>query len=144
MTTLKTKLSSKISYGRILVPYDRSDLSDRALKHAIYLSKVCGAEIVILNIIKSSKNMQLVNIRKELEDIARFCRVEGVSEVSYIIREGKPLNEIVDVLEERAYDLIIMGSSNISSLAILGSISRKVIARIRKPILIIPERFTQS
>ncbi len=144
MTTIKTKLSSKISYGRILVPYDRSDLSDRALKHAIYLSKVCGAEIVILNVIKSSENMQLVNIREELDDIARFCRVEGVREVSYIIREGKPLNEIVDVLEERAYDLIIMGSSNISSLAVLGSTSRKVIDRIRKPVLIIPERFTPS
>jgi nucleotide-binding universal stress UspA family protein len=130
MTTTKTKVSSKISYGRILVPYDRSDLSNRALKHAIYLSKVCGAEIVILNVIKSSENMQLVNIRKELDDIARFCKVEGVSEVSYIIREGKPVNEIVDVLEERAYDLIIMGSRNISSLAIFGSTSRKVISRV--------------
>jgi len=68
---MKTPLSSKIHYGRILVPYDKSDLSDRALKHAIYLSKVCGAEIVILNVIKSDENMQIGNIRKKLDDRIR-------------------------------------------------------------------------
>ena len=57
--------------------------------------------------------------------------------MSYIIREGKPLNEIVSVLEERAYDLIVMGSSKISSLQMVRSIARKVIDGIRKPILII-------
>jgi len=129
--------SSKIHYGRILVPYDKSDLSDRALKHAIYLSKVCGAEIVILNVIKSDENMQIGNIRKKLDDRISYCKLEGAIEVSYIIREGKPLNEIVSVLEERAYDLIVMGSSKISSLQMVRSIARKVIDGIRKPVLII-------
>ncbi len=134
---MKTPLSSKIHYGRILVPYDKSDLSDRALKHAIYLSKVCGAEIVILNVIKSDENMQIGNIRKKLDDRVSYCKLEGAIEVSYIIREGKPLNEIVSVLEERAYDLIVMGSSKISSLQMVRSIARKVIDGIRKPVLII-------
>ncbi len=55
--------------------------------------------------------------------------------MSYIIRKGKPLNEIVSVLEERAHDLIVMGSSKISSLQMVGSIARKVIDGIRKTCL---------
>jgi nucleotide-binding universal stress UspA family protein len=43
---------SKVQYNRILVPHDGSDISDKALNHAIYLSKMCDAEIVILHIVE--------------------------------------------------------------------------------------------
>ena len=35
------------SYRRILVPHDGSEMSDRALKHAIYIPKIAEAEIII-------------------------------------------------------------------------------------------------
>lgn len=40
--------SSIPQYKRILVPDDRSESSDNALSHAIYLSNSTGAEIVVL------------------------------------------------------------------------------------------------
>jgi nucleotide-binding universal stress UspA family protein len=54
--------SSIPQYKRILVPDDSSELSDRALSHAIYLSNVTGAEIVILNIVKDIGKIQPTTI----------------------------------------------------------------------------------
>ncbi len=42
-----------ISYKKILVPHDGSEMSDRALKHAAYLSKSSGAELVIMHVLES-------------------------------------------------------------------------------------------
>jgi nucleotide-binding universal stress UspA family protein len=39
-------------YSRILVPHDGSEISDKALAHTIYQSKISGAEIVILNVVE--------------------------------------------------------------------------------------------
>lgn len=39
-------------YKRILVPHNGTEISDKALAHAIYLSKISKAEIVILNAVE--------------------------------------------------------------------------------------------
>lgn len=49
-------LESRIRYERILVPHDGSEMSDRALRHAVYLSKMSGTEIVILHVIERTGN----------------------------------------------------------------------------------------
>jgi nucleotide-binding universal stress UspA family protein len=49
-------------YKRILVPDDNSELSDKALSHAIYLSNATGAEIVILNIVEDIGKIQQTTI----------------------------------------------------------------------------------
>ena len=57
---MKTSLSSSTtatlvpssSYRRILVSHDGSEMSDRALKHAIYISKMAEAEIIIFHVIE--------------------------------------------------------------------------------------------
>src|ERR671920_1567780 len=44
--------SSIPSYAKILVPDDGKEISNKALSHAIYVSNLSGAEIVILRIIE--------------------------------------------------------------------------------------------
>ena len=39
-------------YSAIVVPHDGSEMSDKALSHAIYLSNMSGAEIVILHVVE--------------------------------------------------------------------------------------------
>jgi nucleotide-binding universal stress UspA family protein len=53
-------------------------------------------------------------IRQMLENRIKLCKKAGVKEVSYIIRTGKPADEIVRLVGERYYDLIVMASSRIS------------------------------
>src|ERR671931_2038029 len=43
---------SNPKYNRILVAHDGSEMSDKALSHAIYLSNMSGAEIVILHVVE--------------------------------------------------------------------------------------------
>ena len=143
-------LDSKIRYERILVPHDGSEMSDRSLKHALYLSKISGAEIVILHVLEHDENnlvgtkekMSLTNeqhMRQILEERINLCKKAGVKEVSYITRTGRPSDEIVGLVGERYYDLIVMASSRISSTIriILGSNAKRVIDSLAKPILLI-------
>jgi nucleotide-binding universal stress UspA family protein len=143
-------LDSKIRYERILVPHDGSEMSDRALRHAIYLSKISGTEIVILHVIEPTDNIlgkrkeELAltteeRIRQMLEVRIKLCKKAGVKEVSYIIRTGRPADEIVRLVGERYYDLIVMASSRISSTIriILDSNAKKILDSVAKPILVI-------
>src|SRR5690348_173991 len=43
-------IDGNLEYSRILVPHDGSDMADKALNHAIYLSKMSRAEIVIIHV----------------------------------------------------------------------------------------------
>jgi nucleotide-binding universal stress UspA family protein len=76
----------------------------------------------------------------QLDERIRQCKDAGVNKISYKIRTGKIVDEIVRQSEEMDFDLIIMASSRISSyVRVLGSIVRKVADSIRKPVLLIHE-----
>jgi len=168
--TLENQTSSSslpnIQYSTILVPHDGSELSDKALGHACYLSKLSGAEIVILNVIEHVKNTgssALTATSKEegpdksneklgitldgglkqmVDEKIRLCKESGVkSEVSYKIQTDRPpYDEIISLAEEKNVDLIVMASSRISSsIKVFGSITRKVIDNAKKPVLVIHE-----
>jgi nucleotide-binding universal stress UspA family protein len=47
-----TPLDAIPHYKQILIPHDGSKMSDKALGHAIYLSKISDADIVILNVLE--------------------------------------------------------------------------------------------
>jgi CBS domain-containing protein/nucleotide-binding universal stress UspA family protein len=57
-------------FKRILVPYDASQMSDKALRYAIYLSKISNSNIFILNVIENYEDLKEVlptTIRAEQE-----------------------------------------------------------------------------
>jgi nucleotide-binding universal stress UspA family protein len=154
-------------YKMILVPHDGSEISDKALNHAIYLSKVSDAEIIILNVLdrigskdssavlatmkrgegerdKANRDLEITmegGVKQMIEEKMKLCKEAGVkSKVSYKIQTGKPLDEIVKLSEEMNIDLVVMASSRIiSSIRVLGSTTRKVISTIKKPVLVIHE-----
>ncbi len=157
-------LNPQIKYQKILIPHDGSEMSDKALSHAAYLSKISGAEIVVLNVIepevvppstllsfiKSGTSIDIAKedlqntleggVRQMLEERIRRCNDAGVSKISYKIRSGKPVDEIIHQSEEIDFDVIIMASSRITStVRVLGSTVRKVLDSIKKPVFLIHE-----
>jgi nucleotide-binding universal stress UspA family protein len=75
-----------------------------------------------------------------VEEKIRSCKQAGVkNQVSYKIQTDKPpLDEIINLGEEKNVDLIVMTSSRISSsIKVDRSITRKVIDRAKKPVLVI-------
>lgn len=155
-------------YKMILVPHDGSEISDKALSHAIYLSKISDADIIILNVLdnidgtdssavlatmrggeageldKADRDVEITmegGVKRMIEEKMKLCKEAGVkSQVSYKIQTGKPVDEIVKLSEEMNIDLVVMASSKItSSIRVLGSTTRKVIHRVKIPVLVIHE-----
>ena len=123
-----------LEYSRILVPHDGSGMADKALNHAIYLSKISGAEIVIIHVVEHMHNMDSSavvvtskerggekdsqkgfeitvegEVKRMIEQKIRLCQQAGVkSQVSYKVQTGKPVDEIVKLSEDLNADLIVM------------------------------------
>ncbi len=159
----KDQSLTMLGYVRIMVPHDGSAMSDKALGHAIYLSKTSGAELVIIHVLEKISDAQVTSLYitskgdsdkqsergvenkvtlegksiKLIEDKIRACKENGVKQVSYKVQIGNPADEIIKLSHEIDFDLIVMASKKITS-RFLGSTTRKVIDTVRKPILIIP------
>jgi len=153
--------SSIPSYTRILVPHDGKETSDKALSHAIYLSNLSGAEIVILCIIQDVERFEgtIVDISQNkttdnqndfrhdikgdlvnaMEAKIKQCTDAGSkNKISYGIRTGHVVHEIVKACQETDYDLIIMTTTHLDSwLHSIFSETRKIISNIRTPVLLI-------
>jgi nucleotide-binding universal stress UspA family protein len=153
--------SSIPSYTKILVPHDGKETSDKALSHAIYLSNLSGAEIFILCIIQNvekfegtsvdiSQNKTTDNqngfrhdIKGELVNameakIKQCTEAGGKNKISYGIRTGHVVHEIVKACQETDYDLIIMATTHLDTwLHSIFSETRKIIGSIQAPVLII-------
>jgi|SRR6476646_819155 len=163
-TTNLFSVDSQIRYQKILVPHDGSVMSDKALSHAAYLSKISGAEIVVLNVIEHEvvppstlltfiksdtpiekakedlRNTLEGGVKQMLDERIKRCQDVGINKISYKIRTGKIVDEIVHQSEEMDFDLIIMASGRITSyVRVLGSVVRRVVDSIRKPVLLIHE-----
>ena len=161
----QTDVDINLEYNRILVPHDGSEMSDKALNHAIYLSKKLSSdEIVILNVlqhlqsntssallvtsegVEKAKKEELEvslegSLKQKIEEKMRLCKEAGVkSQVSFKVQTGQPVDEIVKLSEDMDVDLIVMASSRItSSIKGLGSTTRKVIDKAKRPVLVIHE-----
>ena len=106
-TTNLFSIDYQIKYQKILVPHDGSEMSDKALSHATYLSKISGAEIVILNVIehdvvppsallgfvKSDTSIEQAKedlrdtleggVKQMLDERIRQCKDAGINKISY-------------------------------------------------------------
>ena len=149
------------SYTKILVPHDGKKMSDKALSHAIYISNLSGAEIVILRIIedidklgdtsvnisqnKATDNKKGFehNIQGELvntmeQKIKKCVEAGSKNKISYEIKAGRVVDEIVKACEETNYDLIVMTTSHLDSwVRSLFSETRKILSNLNTPVLII-------
>ena len=163
------------AFNKILVTYDGSEKSDKAINYSIYLSNISNAEIVILQVIEnidklesssidvSNKNTESetttstettdepniksqnysVNIKgkivKSMEDKIKEIENKGIkNKISYKIRAGFIIDEIVKETRESKYDLLVISSSHMDSwISSLFSETRKIISHVDLPVLLL-------
>ncbi|MDR4489751.1 MAG: universal stress protein [Candidatus Nitrosocosmicus sp.] len=75
---------------------------------------------------------------EEMEDTIKACRVAGYkNKISYKFRAGEKIDQIVDEINSKDYDMVILTSKNINSwYKSLFSDTRKIIGNIDVPVLI--------
>ena len=138
-------------YKKILVPTDGSEFAKKAQKHALFLSKVSGAEIIAISVTENNfvnglpfddEVYQLNQILKERseENLREFDKLnEDELKITHIVREGSPAKVILEVAKEENIDLIVMGSSGKSGFDrfIMGSVADKVVNSAKCAVLVV-------
>ncbi len=138
-------------YKKILVPTDGSEFAKKAQKHALFLAKVSGAEIVAVSVTENNfvnglplddeiyQLNQVLNERSE-ENLKDFDKLnEDDVKINHVIREGSPAKVILEVANEEQVDLIVMGSSGKSGFDrfIMGSVADKVVNSAKCAVLVV-------
>jgi nucleotide-binding universal stress UspA family protein len=149
-------------YERILVPYDGSDYSKKALEEAVMLANEFDSKIFLITVVeppqlaslgmyggyaRSGMKMDVENfvikssdmIQVSLDRIAKEYSKQGVS-IEPQITSGKTAEEILDFAKRKKIDLIVMGAAGLTGLKkikILGSVSRKIAENSTCPLMLI-------
>ena len=141
--------------SKIVVPFDGSELSKKALDTAItFLKSDENIEldvVMVVNVrtIVHEHGMSLVDIeelrqeymasaRKELSEIECMF-TEVPNKIKTLALEGEPGIEIVEYSQENDIDLVVMGSRGLSGIKekFLGSVSHHVVQKSSCPVMIV-------
>jgi len=139
-------------FHKILVPFDGSEHAEKALARAVYLAKLCGSEILILNVVDLNKKISSFEQVSTGGYVPSDFKEEGYRillnfadnipkeiKTKYMVEIGKPAEIILDTCKQESCDLIIMGSRGLSTLKqlILGSVSDYVMSNAMCPVMVI-------
>ena len=137
-------------YASVLVPYDGSDFSKRALNRACQIAKQDNSSVTALYVIPRYEEMvnffKTESIRKSLmqeaekimESAREFAAIQGMV-VKTEVSEGYAPDRIAEIAKERGHDLIVIGSHGYRGMnkAIMGSTTERVILNAGCPILVV-------
>jgi nucleotide-binding universal stress UspA family protein len=135
------------AYASILLPFDGSDFSKKALHRACQLAQFNGSTITILYVIPRYEEMigffRTDSIKKSLREEAEKI-IETATEIAgkgvsikTEIQEGQTGDEITKAASRLKSDLIVMGTYGWTGVdkAIMGSTTERVIANASCPVL---------
>jgi nucleotide-binding universal stress UspA family protein len=142
-------------YTRILFPTDGSDVTSKALRHALDLAKLCGAELHTLSAKElfpygAVSDMQPTPPQEffEAQERAASQRIKAVMEAAQeagvpcrasTIEAAHPWEAICNYAGQHGCDLIVMASHGRHGVAALlrGSETPKVLGHCTVPVLVV-------
>jgi len=145
-------------YKRILVPTDGSELSNKAIKEAATLAKLCKAELLILHVREPVDNpiisavfgftlppgqSVIAHKDKEEQDLlkaaGKISDSMDVTAVTTYMIDPSPFDAIVRTAKDSNCDLIVMASHGRRGLAglLIGSETHKVLTHTTIPVLVV-------
>ena len=135
---------------KILVPLEFSEFSQGVFNCAVQMAMNSDAKIIVLSIINSRDIESVESIvsmgydvdaehyvkeikhdrKQQLNKMADEAEIDK-DKVKIMFKTGKPVDEILKVIEKEAPDLVVMGTRGRGSLenSIMGSVAGKVFKR---------------
>lgn len=130
----------------ILVPWDFTEKSEFALKHAINFARKTGDKITLLHIVdkggllknKSKKVQETIDATNRMNVVSsEFMKETGI-EISPIVLEGSIFTTIADVAKHFQISIVVMGTHGMKGIQkVTGSWALKVISSAHLPFLIV-------
>ncbi len=139
-----------MAFSKILVPTDGSEYTKPAIRQAVELAKLVGAEITALYVLDQTvlTNMPMdtavMNVYKTLEKegqeavdfVVNLAKEAGVK-VEIAVKEGTPVKVILD--ESPNYDIIVMGTLGRTGMSklLMGSVAERVVRAASCPVMVV-------
>ena len=149
--------TKSMMYERILVPVDFSEPCKNAVRYAVSLGRIYGAELDLLHVVEgwihpafyTTWDKSILDFMPDIksrtveaidEFVADF-ELDALNVKKYVV-EGKPHAHIVDFAEERNADLIVIATRGLGAIDhfLLGSTAEKVVRRAPCPVLSVKQR----
>jgi nucleotide-binding universal stress UspA family protein len=142
-------------YKRILVPTDGSEVTAKAVKAAIGMSKLCGAELFVVSVkdpfpYSAISEMQPVPPQEffdaqeriataRVKEVVDAAQAAGVRCTGHTVEALHPWEAILDHAKGQQCELIVMASHGRRGLnaILLGSETQKVLTHSKLPVLVV-------
>lgn len=134
-------------FEKILVPYDNSINSKRALNRALELASITNSTITLVHVIAYHNAMaKIVEPYKEtmIGHVNKFFKVIEENAKKNIkidkkILYGNPSEEIIDLMKKKKFDLVVMGKRGTTKITgpTLGSVSNALVQHSKIPVMIV-------
>lgn len=135
---------------KIIVAYDGSEDSKKALEMALDLSKDITAEIVVISVYDipitlsdgGSYNVWTIDFEKacaaRVNDVKRYCAEKGIT-IHTEILQGNPADEIIKYAHKKNAYLIITGTRGMGGFArlLVGSVAHRLVTYSDIPVLVV-------
>jgi len=139
-------------FTNILVPIDGSEFSINAARAAASIADKYSGKLTLLHAVSkpltktsiAELEMEIASLRAEGSQIlatAREAIEKSEDEVETILSWGNPMDIIPEEVEDKGYDLIVMGSRGLSAIRglLMGSVSERISRSVKCPVLIVKE-----
>ena len=136
------------NFKKILVPYDDSQNSKRALKKAITLARLTSATITLVNVISYHKAIakiiqpykgKVITYAKHFMNDAKKQALREKVLLNQKILYGTPSEEILKLTKKSRFDLIVIGKRGSTKITgpSLGSVSNAIVQSSKIPVMIV-------
>ena len=146
--TVHEDVSLKPDFDTVLLPTDGSEPASLAADHGVALAEATGAAMEIIHVVDlspASGDFGSADVLSALEeagqravdDVIGRAKDAGLESVEASILTGTPARAILNYVEERDVDLIVMGTHGRTGLEryFLGSITEKIVRVADVPVL---------
>ena len=132
----------------ILIPIDGSAGSKRAAKVGLRIAKTHSVKIILLHVISTTGQKRKKWMDEGATKLLSSCKdamVEAgidADNITTVIEEGDPAEQIVDTAKLRGMDRIVIGTHGKTGLKKLtGSVTEKVLRHSRVLVLVVPPKY---
>ena len=139
-------------YRRVLLPLDRSAISEQAVPHALAQARHSGAELILLRVLEPLTNVRglsdgdqedmravtLQRAQEYLDDLVARSECGEITVRTATI-EGRPHEKILEYAEEGDVDLIVICTRGRSGFSrwLMGSVADRVVRGAKVPVLLV-------
>jgi len=145
-------------FEKVLLAYDGSEPSKKALEYTAELAKRLGSEVLVLHVIDIEKLAELLGdfdvpdleslekkARELVEEAAKYLEEKGVK-ARPLLKKGGPPETIAETAEEEGCSMIIVGSHGWRGFKrlFIGSVSEKVVRISKVPVLVVKYKWCKK